>query len=136
MQTKDKTGFVRAEPENMTASAASILADIPEDLIFNLTNKPGKNSYPISGVIYAVCYQTLPAETRQRVVDFLHWATHEGQPDAAKLAYRAAAPGTCDADRREAQDDQGRSVRTSRERHPQCFPGEAARIPPSPFTLL
>ncbi|HTU22156.1 MAG TPA: phosphate ABC transporter substrate-binding protein PstS [Gemmataceae bacterium] len=92
MQNRDKTGFVRADPENMTASAASILADIPDDLIFNLANKPGKDSYPISGVIYAVCYQTLPAETQQRVVDFLHWATHEGQPYAANLAYAPLPP--------------------------------------------
>jgi phosphate transport system substrate-binding protein len=92
MQTRDKTGFVRAEPENMTAAAAGILADIPEELTFNLANKPGKDSYPISGVIYAVCYQTLPATTQQQVVDFLHWATHEGQPYAEKMTYAPLPP--------------------------------------------
>jgi phosphate ABC transporter phosphate-binding protein len=92
MQTRDKKSFVRAEPENMTAAAASVLADIPDDLTFNLANKPGKDSYPISGVLYAVCYQTLPAATQQRAVDFLHWATHEGQPYAVKMAFAPLPP--------------------------------------------
>jgi phosphate transport system substrate-binding protein len=85
IENKDKTGFVRAEPENMTAAAASIVADLPDDLGFNLANKPGKDAYPISGVIYATCYQKQPEETRKRLVEFLRWATHEGQPSAAKI---------------------------------------------------
>jgi phosphate transport system substrate-binding protein len=92
LQTRDKTGFVRAEPENMTAAAAGILADIPEDLSFDLANKPGKDAYPISGVIYAVCYKTQPEALRQRVVDFLHWATHEGQQHAAKMTFAPLPP--------------------------------------------
>jgi phosphate transport system substrate-binding protein len=92
LQTRDKTGFVRAEPENVTAAAAGILADIPEDLSFDLANKPGKDAYPISGVIYAVCYGTQPEALRQRVVDFLRWATHEGQQHAAKMTFAPLPP--------------------------------------------
>ena len=55
VQNKDKSAFVRAEPANLTAAARAILAEIPEDLTFNLINRPGKDSYPITGVIYAVC---------------------------------------------------------------------------------
>jgi phosphate transport system substrate-binding protein len=87
VETKDKTGFVRAEMDNITAAAAGVLADLPEDLTFNLANKPGKDAYPICGVIYAVCYQTQPAATKQQVVDFLRWVTHDGQPHAANLSY-------------------------------------------------
>jgi len=85
VQNKDKTGFLRAEPENLTAAVQGILAEIPEDLTFNLANKPGKDAYPISGVVYAVCYQAQPAANRKMVTDFLRWATHEGQVFAAKL---------------------------------------------------
>jgi phosphate transport system substrate-binding protein len=92
IQNKDKSGFVRAEPENMTAAAASILGDIPDDLGFSLANRPGKDAYPISGLIYAVCYQKQPDATRQRVVDFLHWAAHEGQPRAARMSYAPLPP--------------------------------------------
>jgi phosphate transport system substrate-binding protein len=64
-----------------------MLANIPEDLAFSLTNQSGKDSYPISGVIYAVCYQAQPADEHDRVVDFLRWATHEGQQVARGGSY-------------------------------------------------
>jgi phosphate transport system substrate-binding protein len=83
VENKDKSAFVRAEPENMTAAAAGL----PDDLVFNLANKPGKDAYPISGAIYAICFQAQPADKRQRVVDFLRWAVHEGQPQVAKMTF-------------------------------------------------
>jgi phosphate transport system substrate-binding protein len=86
VRNKDGTDFVHAEPANMTASATAVLAEIPEDLAFNLTNKTGKDSYPISGVIYAICYQAQPAPDGQKVADFLHWVNGEGQ----RLARHAA----------------------------------------------
>jgi hypothetical protein len=33
-----------------------------------------------------VCYQKRPGATRKEVVDFLRWATHEGQQEA-KMTY-------------------------------------------------
>jgi phosphate transport system substrate-binding protein len=92
VQNHDKTGYVRAEPENMTAAAAGFLSEIPDDLSFNLADKPGKDAYPISGVIYAVCYQKQPEATRGQVVDFLNWALHEGQTHAAKMTYAPLPP--------------------------------------------
>jgi phosphate transport system substrate-binding protein len=61
-------------------------------LTFDLTNQPGKDSYPISGVIYAVCYQVQPAPYKHKVVDFLHWVTHEGQKFAADMSYAPLTP--------------------------------------------
>jgi phosphate transport system substrate-binding protein len=92
IQNKDKTAFVLAEPENMKASVQGTLADIREDLTFNLANKPGKDAYPISGVIYAVCYQAQPEANRKTVVEFLHWATHEGQQSAKKMEFAPLPP--------------------------------------------
>jgi phosphate transport system substrate-binding protein len=86
VQNHDKTAFVRAEPENITAAAAGIVAEVPADLSFNLTNRPGKDAYPLSAVIYAVCDKTPPEATRQQVVEFLHWAMHAGQLYAADMA--------------------------------------------------
>ena len=57
------------------------------DLTFDLTDQPGKDAYPITGVVYAVCYQKQPRADRQAVVDFLHWATHEGQSYARPMNY-------------------------------------------------
>ncbi len=89
METKDKSGFVRAEPENMTAAAAAVAAEIHDDLTFNLANTAGKDAYPISGVIYAACYQKQAEPDRKRVADFLHWVVHEGQPHARNMSYAA-----------------------------------------------
>jgi phosphate transport system substrate-binding protein len=72
----------------MTAAAKALSAgDIKEDLTFDLTNRPGDDSYPICGAIWAVCYRDQPAATHKLVVDFLHWVTHEGQESAAERTY-------------------------------------------------
>jgi phosphate transport system substrate-binding protein len=92
VQNKDKSKFVRAEPENLTAALRAAFPEIPEDLAFGLANKPGADSYPICGVIYAVCYQNQPEANRQHVIDFLEWGTHEGQKYAAKLHSAALPP--------------------------------------------
>ena len=92
VQNRDRTGYIRAEPETMTAAAAGLLGNLPDDLVFDLANKPGKNAYPIAGIIYAVCFQNQPAETRQRVVDFLTWATHDGQALVTRLAEAPLPP--------------------------------------------
>jgi ABC-type phosphate transport system substrate-binding protein len=89
VQNKDKTTFIHAEPENITAAAQGLIANIPKDLTFRLTNMPGKDSYPISGGIWAVCYQNQPASNRQLVPEFLTWITHEGQSHAK---HRSFAP--------------------------------------------
>ena len=89
VQNKDKTAFIHAEPDNITAAAQGLIASIPEDLTFRLTNKPGQDSYPISGGIWAVCYQNQPKSNGHLVPEFLEWIMHEGQTLAK---YRAYAP--------------------------------------------
>jgi phosphate transport system substrate-binding protein len=83
VQNHDKSAFIRAEPSNTTAALEAILDKLPEDLTFELTDKPGKDSYPIAGVIYGLCSDVQPEGQKQRVVDFLHWAVHEGQASIA-----------------------------------------------------
>jgi phosphate ABC transporter phosphate-binding protein len=92
IQNHDKSAFVRAEPKNMTEAVKGILGEIPESLAFDLANKPGKDAYPICGVIYAVCYRNQPEPQRKQVVEFLRWATHEGQEPATKTAAFAPLP--------------------------------------------
>jgi phosphate transport system substrate-binding protein len=86
VQNKDKK-FVRAEPENMTAALRAAIADMPTDMTVNITNRPGAETYPISGVIYAVCNESQTESNRKMITDFLHWATHNGQQFASKMAY-------------------------------------------------
>jgi phosphate transport system substrate-binding protein len=87
VQNKDRTAVIHAAAANLTAAVKSQLAEIKADLKFDLTNKPGKDSYPIGGVIWAVCYQEQQSSTLGRVVNFLQWATHDGQRFATNMAF-------------------------------------------------
>jgi phosphate transport system substrate-binding protein len=77
---------VRATPASVTAAAAS-LKDVPDDLRFSLTNAPGKDSYPICGATWVVCYVKQPKDKAKALKDFLTWATHDGQDEAKGLNY-------------------------------------------------
>ncbi len=87
VQNKDKE-FIHAKAKNITAAAQENLSEIHDDMGFDLINKPGKESYPISGAIWAVCYQNQPATDRKKVVDFLQWVTDkDGGQTFATTAY-------------------------------------------------
>jgi phosphate transport system substrate-binding protein len=87
VQNKDKTAFIRAAADNMTATVNGMVKEIPDDLTFSATNKPGKDSYPICNAIWAVCYRSLPADNRSEIVEFLRWVNHEGQKFASTTSY-------------------------------------------------
>jgi phosphate transport system substrate-binding protein len=83
----DDTAYIHPRAENITAAAQAALGDLGDEGKFHLTNRSGKDSYPICGVIWAVCYQEQPAAEQKKVVDFLRWLTHEAQPFAAGMSY-------------------------------------------------
>jgi phosphate transport system substrate-binding protein len=85
--------YVRATPESVAAAAAASLTHIPADLRYSLTDAPGRDSYPIAGTTWAVGYLTHPKpETGPAVADFLWWATHAGQSQAAEMHYVPLPP--------------------------------------------
>ncbi len=91
---KNKEGAaVQASLESVTAAADHALTDIPEDLRYSLTDAPGKDSYPISGSTWAVVFVKQAAGRGQPLVDFLRWATHDGQADAEELHYARLPQG-------------------------------------------
>jgi phosphate ABC transporter phosphate-binding protein len=91
---KNKAGeFVDANLKSVTAAAEAALSDIPDDLRYSITDAPGKDSYPISGTVWAVVYDKLPADKGQAVVDFLRWVTHDGQEFAEALNYARLPKG-------------------------------------------
>jgi len=83
--------FVKPTRASITAAGAT-LTNPPEDLRFSLTNAPGKHSYPISGTTFAVLYARQDESRRQRIAEFLRWATREGQQQCASLNYVALPP--------------------------------------------
>src|SRR5262249_42059858 len=73
--------FVKADLKSIAAAAAS-LKGLPEDLRYSLLDAPGKESYPISGTVFAVVSDQIPEARRRTLVRFLRWATREGQRHA------------------------------------------------------
>jgi phosphate transport system substrate-binding protein len=71
-----------------SVSAAASLKDIPDDLRLSITNAEGEQAYPISGLTWILLYAQQEDPGRGKaVVDFLWWATHDGQAMAAPLHY-------------------------------------------------
>ncbi len=87
VQNKDKSDFIHAEPDNMEAAARKIVSQSPDDLNFKLVNQPGPESYPICGLVWAICYKKQPSSDFRYVVDFLRYITHSGQYDAPARSY-------------------------------------------------
>jgi phosphate ABC transporter phosphate-binding protein len=92
IQNKDKTDYIHADAEKMTSAAHAVAIADADELTVKLTNQPGKDSYPITGVVWAVCYKNQPAADHKSVVDFLHWATHDGQQFAKNMSYAPLPP--------------------------------------------
>ncbi len=85
--------FVQGSLEGVTAAAEGALSAVPEDLRFTLTNAPGKDSYPISGATWAILYVKQAGDRGPRLVDFLTWATHDGQDSVTDLYYARLPKG-------------------------------------------
>ena len=67
---------------------AGALSDIPADLRASLTNAAGEAAYPIVSFTWALVYQEQADEAKGRaLVNFLWWATRDGQVYARDLNY-------------------------------------------------
>lgn len=92
---KNKAGqFIAPGAEGGVAAAEEALKTKPtkepyslHELTYSLTDMDGAKSYPISGMSYAVLYAKLPLKKGPAIVDFLKWATTEGQAATGKLEY-------------------------------------------------
>jgi phosphate transport system substrate-binding protein len=71
---------------SINKAVESALTEIPEDLRYSLTDAPGELSYPITGSVFALVYES-PPHNGKYIVEFLRWATHEGQKYAEELDY-------------------------------------------------
>jgi phosphate transport system substrate-binding protein len=80
--------FVKPSLETVSNAAAAASGSIPDDLRVSITNAPGPDSYPISTFTYFLVFKNLPDQAKGKaLVDFLWWATHDGQATAPDLAY-------------------------------------------------
>jgi phosphate transport system substrate-binding protein len=79
-------------PSLDSVKAAADLPTFPADLRFDLVNGDSPTGYPIAGTTWIIVYKDLSKvlKTQDRanaLVDFLWWAIHDGQADAAPLFY-------------------------------------------------
>ena len=70
--------FIQASTEGIRAAADS-LAQIPADLRYSVIDAPGTEAYPIVGTCWAIVRIDQRSERSQALIEFLRWATTEGQ---------------------------------------------------------
>jgi phosphate transport system substrate-binding protein len=95
---RNKAGkFVKATPESVSKAVASAAGQLKGSVLSaNTLDMEGEETYPVSSLTYLIVYKDLKSvksrEQAQELVNFLWWATHDGQKFASKLNYAPLAP--------------------------------------------
>jgi phosphate transport system substrate-binding protein len=95
---QNKNGkFIKASPETVAAAGAGAAPALKGDVMkADIWNQPGDNAYPIASFTYLIVYKDLnnvkSKEQAQALVDFLWWATHDGEKFASELHYAPLDP--------------------------------------------
>jgi phosphate transport system substrate-binding protein len=87
--------FIEASIPSTTAAAAGAMGTIRDDTDFrvSITNPDGAGAYPIASFTWILIPRQAPDMARARaMMEFLWWATHDGQRFAEALGY-APLPG-------------------------------------------
>lgn len=91
--------WVGPDADAVTAAAAEAMKTPPDkepyslhQLTYSLTNADGPQSYPISGISYAVLFAKQPKDKGPVIVEFLKWATTDGQQFAKEMEYAPLPP--------------------------------------------
>ncbi|MHB0947764.1 MAG: phosphate ABC transporter substrate-binding protein PstS [Gemmatimonadaceae bacterium] len=82
--------FVPPTIDAVTAAAAGAASTLPAntDYRVSIVNAPGKGAYPIASFTWLLVYRNMADTAKARqLADFLKWALHEGQQQAAALDY-------------------------------------------------
>src|SRR6516162_5358822 len=80
--------FLKADLSSVSAAAASVAKEMPDDFRVSITNSPGKTAYPISSFTWLL----IPAKIddtgkRDAIKGFLKWMLSDGQGNAEALSY-------------------------------------------------
>jgi phosphate transport system substrate-binding protein len=80
--------FVKPSLESVTAAAAGLAQNMPDDFRVSITNAPGPDAYPISSMTWLLVYEKQQnAEKGKKLVQFLGWMLRDGQKAAPALHY-------------------------------------------------
>jgi phosphate transport system substrate-binding protein len=88
-KVKNASGaFVEASLASVTAAAAGVANEMPEDFRVSITNAPGKDAYPISSFTWLLIPEKISDATKKKAIkDFLTWMLADGQNLTEPLAY-------------------------------------------------
>ena len=91
---KNSSGeYIKPSLDSITAAAAGVASQIPEDLRVSITNAAGKDAYPISSFTYFLVYKNQDDQAKGKaLVNFLWWALHDGEQMAKPLLYAPLPP--------------------------------------------
>jgi phosphate transport system substrate-binding protein len=89
---------VKASAESVSAAGAAAATQMRTGaLAVDIWNQESDEAYPIAAYTYVIVYKDLnnlgSAQKAQALVDFLSWATTDGQKMAAEMDYAPLAPG-------------------------------------------
>ena len=86
VQNQEKE-FVRANLASITKAAENSVDKFPNDMRYMIDDAPGKGSYPISGMTWAVVYVNQPPGKGSQLVHFLNWALSDEGQEVGQLFY-------------------------------------------------
>jgi len=80
--------FVTPGFDSVTAAAAAMTKEIPDDFRVSIANGPGDKTYPISSFTWLLIpSQIADANKKKAITGFLTWMLADGQKDAQGLSY-------------------------------------------------
>jgi phosphate transport system substrate-binding protein len=85
-------GFINATLQSTTAAAGGAVASLPDDTDFriSITDAEGAEAYPIAAFTWILLpRQMSDAAIARPLLEWLWWATHDGQRFATELGYAA-----------------------------------------------
>jgi phosphate transport system substrate-binding protein len=89
--------FVPATLESVTAAAASVAKNMPNDFRASLTNPPGKDAYPIASFTWILIPEKIHDNNKRvALMQFLRWMLTEGQKYPKLLNYAPLPAGVVD----------------------------------------
>jgi phosphate transport system substrate-binding protein len=80
--------FVKADLMSVTAAAAGVAKQMPEDFRVSITNAPGTDAYPISSFTWLLIPAKIEDQAKKTAItDFLQWMLTDGQSMVEALSY-------------------------------------------------
>lgn len=90
--------FIKASPQSVSLAGEGAVSQMKGHILHaNIWDQPGPDAYPIASFTYLIVYKDLEniksKEQAQALVDFLWWATHDGEKLAPELDYAPLSEG-------------------------------------------